>query len=102
MVARLWADANSQDGADCCIPRPPYGKADGRQPDLYTTDSLTVADDCRKWAIEHGDDKRLRIALCGYGSQGKGPARANASRERIWFSPHCIAEAPSSMFAGVQ
>jgi DNA adenine methylase len=65
----------------------------------------------REWAIEHGEDRRLRIALCGYegehamprgwesvawkakggyGSQGSGRGRENARRERIWFSPHCL------------
>lgn len=88
---------------------PPYGKADGRDSNLYSTDSLDVADECRAWASECGDDPRLRIALCGYdsfempegwtcvpwkaqggyGSQGKSAGRANAGRERIWFSPHC-------------
>ena len=26
----------------------------------------------------------------GYGSQGNGRGRANAGRETVWFSPHCI------------
>jgi hypothetical protein len=89
---------------------PPYGIKDGRAPDLYTCDSLTVAEDSRTWAIEHGDDPRLRIALCGYdsfdmpagwtctawktrggyGNQGNGKGRKNRARERIWFSPHCL------------
>jgi hypothetical protein len=63
------------------------------------------------WALEHGDNPRLRIAICGYddgraapdgwqvlrwkarggyGSQGNGRGRANAGRETIWFSPHCL------------
>jgi DNA adenine methylase len=70
-----------------------------------------VAADVRAWAVEHGNDPRLRIALCGYdgehemprgwevvawkakggyGSQGQGRGRDNARRERIWFSPHCL------------
>lgn len=70
------------------------------------------ADDVRAWAIEHGDNPRLRIALCGYdehgdlashgwtphrwkakggyGNQSNGQARANAERETVWFSPHCL------------
>lgn len=72
-----------------------------------------VHHDVRAWAVERGNDPDLRIALCGYdgehdmpegwtchewktaggyGSQGDGNGRANASRERIWFSPHCLAE----------
>jgi hypothetical protein len=62
-----------------------------------------------RWAAEHGDDKRLRIALCGYSDTWEAPAgwteyawkakggyagqsdgeNVNAKRERIWFSPHC-------------
>lgn len=70
-----------------------------------------IGDAVRAWAIERGDDPNMRIALCGYegehampgswkciawkarggyGSQGGGRGRANATRERIWFSPHCL------------
>jgi len=63
-----------------------------------------------EWAREHGDDPRLRIALCGYegnydlpgwteyswkpgGGYHKRGTKAfdNRQRERIWFSPHCPA-----------
>jgi DNA adenine methylase len=67
----------------------------------------------RAWALANGDNRLLRIALCGYagehdelvdagwstvawkarggyGSQGDGRGRENATRERIWFSPHCL------------
>lgn len=63
----------------------------------------------RAWALEHGDDPKLRIALCGYEGEHDMPAswervawtahggysrsargRANRSLERIWFSPHCL------------
>lgn len=88
---------------------PPY--AAGRTAGLYTTDSLDVAHKVREWAIDNGDNPLMRIALCGYegehqmpatwdcvawkakggyGSQGSGVGRGNASRERIWFSPHCL------------
>lgn len=70
-----------------------------------------VAAQVREWAITNGNNPNLRIALCGYegehkmppdwecitwkarggyGSQGDGRGRENASRERIWFSPHCL------------
>ncbi|MDE2106709.1 MAG: hypothetical protein KGL39_56360 [Patescibacteria group bacterium] len=89
---------------------PPYADTAGRDPSLYANDSLTVAHDVREWAIEHGDDPKLRIALCGYegehvmpeswecvawkakggyGSQSTKHDNPNAKRERIWFSPHC-------------
>jgi len=98
---------------------PPYsgGERDG---DMYAVDSGTVAADVRAWAIEHGDDPLLRIALCGYdtehempsgwsafqwkahggyGSQSNGRGRANAARETIWFSPHCLNSRQGALFA---
>ena len=95
---------------------PPYG-ADERQDNLYAKDG-NIAGDVRAWAIEHGDDPLMRIALCGYdtehedsmppdwsrlhwrtrggyGNRGNGRGRANRSRETIWFSPHCL---PATLF----
>ena len=93
---------------------PPYADSAGRQADLYREDSSTVAHAVREWAIQWGDDPRMRIALCGYdgehlmpeswtvfdwkarggyGSQGdddEAAGRANSKKERIWFSPHCL------------
>lgn len=90
---------------------PPYSH-DERQGDLYANDH-DVAEDVRQWAIDNGSNPLLRIALCGYegehempddwsiyrwkarggyGSQGNGMGRDNASRECIWFSPYCIAQ----------
>jgi len=90
---------------------PPYADEASRQDDLYSADDLNVAHDVRRWALENGDNPDLRIALCGYdgehampdsweciawkarggyGSQSNGRGRANANRERIWFSPHCL------------
>ena len=88
---------------------PPYDFS-RRDVGLYGVES-DVSAAVRTWAIEHGEDKRLRIALCGYegehempanwikeswmpiggyGLQGNGRARANRKQERIWFSPHCL------------
>ena len=90
---------------------PPYADSAGRCGDLYAVDSQQVAHAVREWALAHGDDPRLRIALCGYEGEHAMPAswsafawkanggygnrsdkagRANAARERIWFSPHCL------------
>ena len=90
---------------------PPYADTAGRQSDLYRVDDDAVAHAVRKWAVEMGDDPRIRIALCGYdgehempdsweavawkaaggyGTQGTGAGRDNAAREMIWFSPHCL------------
>jgi DNA adenine methylase len=90
---------------------PPYADTAKRTGDLYSQDSLSVAHAVREWAIERGDDPRLRIALAGYdgehtmpptwtewawkarggyGSQSTQHDNPNARRERIWFSPHCL------------
>ena len=87
---------------------PPYS-SDEHAVD-YSAGSGDVASAVREWALSNGDNPLLRIALCGYegehdmpgwtahawkakggyGSQGSGRGRENASRERIWFSPHCL------------
>ena len=98
---------------------PPYSDED-RVEGLYSADSMTVAADVRKWALENGQNPELRIALCGYdgehempldwnavpwkarggyGSQGEGSGRANAAREMIWFSPACIKNPQPALFS---
>ena len=100
---------------------PPYDTRAGRVGGLYAVDT-DVSAAVREWAIVHGDNPKLRIALCGYdgehampdgwacvawkahggyGSQGNGRGRANAGRERIWFSPHCLASASDNEQAGL-
>ncbi|QRK06034.1 hypothetical protein JQX13_38805 [Archangium violaceum] len=90
---------------------PPYSAAAGRDPSLYAEEDLGVAHHVREWALANGDNPRLRIALCGYEGEHQMPDNwrcvawkapggyaasagntANAQRERIWFSPHCLAE----------
>lgn len=98
---------------------PPYRYED-REKELYAVD-MDVWEKVRIWAAEHGADRRLRIVLCGYsdapetvmptgwtwhrwqasggyGNQGHGRGRANAARECIWFSPHCLASVQPSLF----
>jgi len=98
---------------------PPYADEAERTEDLYSSDDLAIAHEVRKWAIEWGDDRRMRIALCGYegehqmpdswdcvpwkarggyGSQGDNAARENSKKERIWFSPYCLSR-KQEMFA---
>lgn len=88
---------------------PPYGVTDRDK--VYNHDSLHVSAAVRAWAIENGDNRQMRIALCGYadehvmpetwecvawkaaggyGNQRKDKTNVNAGRERIWFSPHCL------------
>jgi DNA adenine methylase len=87
--------------------------SDGNAPTdvIYNHHNSDVSRLVTQWAVEHGDDPLLRIAVCGYqgehrfpetwecvawkapggyGSQGDGQGRENAARERIWFSPHCL------------
>jgi hypothetical protein len=87
---------------------PPYGRAAGRDPSLYSRESLDVAARVREWALEHAANPRLRIALCGYEGEHEMPESwqcvswkaaggfaaaagntENSKRERIWFSPAC-------------
>lgn len=91
---------------------PPYASED--RDELYNHDSREIAGEVEAWAIEHGDDPDLRIALCGYDTdyphipeswtciawkanggfanqkRADSEGKENAHRERIWFSPHCL------------
>lgn len=71
-----------------------------------------------QWAIDHGGYPLLRIALCGYehpdaqfppgwtcvawkasGGYGRSDrGKANARRERVWFSPHCLSAEQGSLW----
>ena len=104
---------------------PPYALEE-RYEGCYAVDAPGIARDVRAWCVEHGNDPRLRIALCGYRGEGheeledlgweawswntnggygnpaaNGRGRANALRECVWFSPHCLPEGtskPTSLF----
>lgn len=86
----------------------PYTVAE-RSAGVYREDAIGEAQRAAAWALAHGDDPRLRIAVCGYagehafpsswqefawkakgGYANAGGANKNAGRERIWFSPHCL------------
>jgi hypothetical protein len=91
---------------------PPYDQ-DLRER-CYSEDH-NVSADVREWALANGDNPDMRIALCGYEGEHIMPdtwecvpwkahggysrterGKANRSRERIWFSPHCLkAEQPT-------
>lgn len=79
-----------------------------------------ISADVRAWAIAHGDDPKMRIALCGYEDEhgphmpstwDKVPWKAhggysrtargvkNREQERIWFSPHCLKPYGGPLFA---
>ena len=84
---------------------PPYSQ-ELRDPGLYAEDAPAISAQVRQWAIEHGDDLELRIALCGYEGEHEMPSNwselawkgargyaaednENRDKERIWFSPGC-------------
>lgn len=96
---------------------PPYSDAAGRDPSIYAEEDLQVAHRVREWALANGDNPRLRIALCGYEGEHEMPTtwrcvawkapggyaaargnHENARRERIWFSPHCLAPAEDPFY----
>jgi hypothetical protein len=101
---------------------PPYTDKAGRCGDIYAEDSLTVGHRVYEWCKVWGAHKSLRIVLCGYegeydlpgwtvvpwkaaggyGRQGKGAGRENATRERLWLSPGCVGvvENQQSLFGG--
>lgn len=85
---------------------PPYSHAE--RSICYSHDE-DISSNVRQWALEHGDDPKLRIALCGYEGEHEMPGswvcvrwkagggygrsergKGNRHRERIWFSPHCL------------
>jgi len=88
---------------------PPYSHA------LRGAACYSTEDDCstavREWAIEHGSDPLMRIALAGYETEHEMPSdweclawkagggfdgqkrdKSNQNRklERVWFSPGCL------------
>ena len=88
---------------------PVYGPAAKRTAKLYAVESVTMAAECREWAIANGDNPLLRIVLCGYEGEHAMPStwtkiewkakggygnqdgeNANATRERLWLSPYCL------------
>ena len=104
---------------------PPY-LGDVRTADLYAVDDHTIAHEVCQWAIDNGDDLRLRIVLAGYSDEhdhlipdtwrrirysasaayqttaNKGGQNAeNRHKEVLWLSPHCVEEsAQLDLFGG--
>lgn len=85
---------------------PPYSEGDVQYAAGGTGTDLSA--EAMKWAITNGDNRDLRIALCGYeghyqmpyswecvawkAAGGYATDGANSARERIWFSPHCLSK----------
>lgn len=87
---------------------PPY-QMNGRD-QVYAQDNEVFRDVVR-WAVENGDNPRMKIAVCGYqgdhgfpdtwktykwkanggmANLGNDRGKFNASLETIWFSPQCL------------
>lgn len=87
---------------------PPYDLT--KRDKVYREDSNIFTDVCN-WAIENGDNPKMRIVLCGYDGDhgipdswqtyswktngglanlGNDRGKSNRSEERIWFSPSCL------------
>jgi hypothetical protein len=97
---------------------PPYGHGKMEYSAGGNVDT-GIADRVRAWAIENGDDPRMRIVLAGYEGQhempgdwrvvewkaqggyggGKGgEADANSHKETLWCSPHCLGARQPTLF----
>lgn len=93
---------------------PPYSNEADRDMQLYAVECGKVAHEVRAYCLERGDNPLYRIVLAGYAGEGheeleragwsveawktnggygnrstNGRGRDNASRERLWISPHC-------------
>ena len=97
---------------------PPY-LGDVHYSDLYAVDDHTIAHAVRQWALDNGDDPRLRIVLAGYDDEhdhlipdtwrrhrwSAGASystnraavadtptgsHVNRHKEVLWMSPHCL------------
>lgn len=118
---RILSDSVTlQNGITGVFLDPPYDATEHSI--TYSANINCVFSEAAGWAIVNGKNPMFRIALCGYagsflvpdgwqeyvwkanggyGSQGGNRARDNASRERIWFSPHCASHAKQSDLFGV-
>jgi len=109
-----WA-AQLRESGDGAKPPPKKKKSSNRDDNLYASDAedvdLLVAR-VHNYCLERGGNPQIRIGLCGYAGEhddleqlgwecvaweaqgGYGNrsevGKANAERERIWFSPHCV------------
>ena len=99
---------------------PPY--AEGAQQYAAGGTGTGLSADVREWAIAAGERRDMRVILCGldgehempstwrvvpwkarggYGGQRKTGTNENASRERLWLSPHCLgSDAALPLFGG--
>lgn len=117
-VKRMHAWVRHLDGDG---PAPgPRRKSTNRDQNLYATDAADVdrmVAEVHRYCRDRGANPHYRIALCGYAGEhdaldelgweawhwkahgGYGNrsevGKANAAKERIWFSPFCVRQRPS-------
>lgn len=111
-----WVAYLSNEGKSGDNPEPPPARSSNRSRSLYSNDATQDVDrlvaEVQIYCADRGRDRKFRIALCGlqgehdileslgwsvvpwkagggYGNQNK-VGNANATRERIWFSPGCL------------
>ena len=77
---------------------PPYSTTEP----VYANDGREISATVREWCLANGDNRQLRIALCGHVGEhelpgwecvtwhAKGGYQGAEDRERIWFSPACL------------
>ena len=103
---------------------PPYS-GEVRTKDIYSEDDHEISHAVRQWALDNGDNPRLRIVLAGYGPEhdhlmpqtwrrhwwsasaaystndaalrGDGN-HLNRLTECLWMSPHCIQSPDMTLF----
>ncbi len=85
---------------------PPYDDSTGRDKRIYGIDDPALSPACRRWAIDHQHDPRLRIVLCGEDDEHAELEREHGwsvvawrGRERLWLSPHCQPAAQLSLLS---
>lgn len=81
---------------------PPYSTTEP----VYANDGREISATVREWCLANGDNRQLRIALCGHAGEhdlpgwecvtwhAKGGYQGAEDRERIWFSPACLQPQP--------
>jgi len=98
----LSASATTQMGTTAVFLDPPYPGHERLYGDIDS-----VFQDVSAWAIEHGDDPQLRIALCGHAGDFESPVGWTTfewkrkggtyntkveGAECVWLSRHCLPE----------
>jgi len=118
-----WSDVLTEGLLDYCgspvgvFLDPPY--AEGTfDDDIYSGDTIGIAEDVARWAVEHGDDEGVRIVYCGYagtvtfpegwsqhewsahgGHRHIGEDTESRHDERLWFSPGCSCAPQQGLFS---